>query len=152
MIDARLPKTTGSKQAGRFQPGRSGNPAGRPKGARHAALVALDRIGAEGAAEVMKSVVDAAKAGDMRAAELLLRRLWPERKGRPVIFPLPHMNSAADAVAAVGMVAQAVACGDLSPEEGLAVAGLVELHRRALETLELEARITALEAGSDAQS
>jgi hypothetical protein len=59
------PETTGQKQRGRWRPGQSGNPAGRPSGRRHAALAALDAIGAEAAAEVMRAVVAAAKEGDM---------------------------------------------------------------------------------------
>jgi len=151
------PKITGpEKSAGMqrrgWQPGQSGNPAGKPKGARHAALVALDAIGADGAAEVMRAVVAAAKAGDMRASEILLRRLWPERKGRPVAFPLPELRTAADMVTALGAVVQAVAHGDLSPEEGQAVAGMVELHRKAIETAEFECRLAALEGAANARA
>ena len=58
---------TGRKQDGRpFEPGQSGNPAGRPKGARHAALLALDAIGVEAGKDIMQAVVKAAKEGDMR--------------------------------------------------------------------------------------
>ena len=127
---------------GRFA---QGNP-GRPRGARHAVLVALDAIGAEAAADVLRRVVTDAQGGDMRAAELLLRRAWPERKGRPVAFDMPALNTAADSVVALGAIAAAVASGDLSPEEGHAVAAVVELHRKAVETAELERRIAALEA------
>ena len=131
---------------GRWQPGQSGNPAGKPKGARHAALIALDAIGAENAQDVLASVVAAAKAGDMRAADILLRRLWPERKGRPVALDLPKLCSAADLASALGAVAGAVASGELSPEEGQAVAAILEVQRRAIETAELETRIAVLEA------
>jgi len=151
------PKITGSEKSAGMQrrgwhPGQSGNPAGKPKGARHAALKALDAIGADGAAEVMQAVVAAAKEGDMRASEILLRRLWPERKGRPVAFPMPELRTAADMVAALGAVVQAVAHGDLSPEEGGAVAALVELHRKAIETAEFERRLVALEGAANART
>jgi len=126
---------------GRFAPG---NP-GRPRGSRHEALRALDAIGAEGAAEVLRAVVEAATGGDMRAADILLRRLWPERKGRPVAVELPPLEGARGVAAALGAVAEAVAGGDLTPEEGQAVAAVLETQRRAIETAELEARIAALE-------
>src|ERR1035437_3151830 len=95
--DTMTAENSGDKQRGRpWQPGQSGNPAGKPPGARHAALVALDAIGAEGAEAVLRSVLQAAQGGDVRAADILLRRLWPERKGRPVVLDLPTMKSAAD--------------------------------------------------------
>ena len=140
------PENTGRKHTDtRWQPGQSGNPAGRTKGSRHAALLALDAIGAEGAAAVLQSVVAAAQSGDMRAADILLRRLWPERKGRPVAVDVSALNSAEDLLKALGAVTGAVAAGDLSPEEGQAVAAIMETQRRAIETADLERRITALE-------
>ena len=81
----------------------------------------------------------------MRAADILLRRLWPERKGRPVQMHLPAIMVPGDIVAALGAVADAVAAGELSPEEGAAVAGILEAQRRAVETVEMEARIARLE-------
>ena len=93
----------------------------------------------------MAAVVTAAKGGDMRAADILLRRLWPERKGRPVQIDLPPITVPSDIVAALGSVAGAVATGELSPEEGAAVAGILEAQRRAVETVEMEGRIAALE-------
>ena len=133
-------------QRGRpFAPGQSGNPAGKPLGARHAALVALDAIGADNAREVMQAVVDAARGGDMRAAEILLSRIWPRRKGRPVALDLPTLNTAADVSAALAATAAAMAEGALSPEEAGTVAAVIETQRRAMETLDLEARIAALE-------
>lgn len=93
----------------------------------------------------MRGVVAAAKGGDMRAADILLRRLWPERKGRPVLLDLPAITAPSDIVAALCAMADAMAAGELSPEEGAAVAGVLETQRRAVETLELERRIAALE-------
>lgn len=107
--------------------------------------MALDAIGAEGAEEVMRAVVAAARGGDMRAADILLRRLWPERKGRPVLLDLPTITTPADIAGALGAVTGAVAAGELSPEEGAAVASILETQRRAVETVELERRLAAVE-------
>ncbi|MFM2149844.1 MAG: hypothetical protein RLZZ187_2150 [Pseudomonadota bacterium] len=139
-------ETTDVKHPHRWRPGQSGNPSGRPKGARHTALLALDAIGSEGAADALRAVVEAAKGGDMRAADILLRRLWPERKGRAAPLDLPPVRDVADLPDALAAVTAAVAEGDLSPEEGQAVAALLEAQRRVLETADLAARVAALEA------
>ena len=72
-------------------------------------------------------------------------RVWPERKGRPVAVDLPTLHSAEDLVAALSAVTGAVSAGDLSPEEGQAVAAIMEMQRRAIETADLERRVAALE-------
>jgi Family of unknown function (DUF5681) len=140
------PDNAGRDQAGRFAPGTSGNLAGKPRGTRHAALVALDRIGDAAGKEIMTAVVSAAKSGDMTAAGILLRRIWPERRGRPVQIDLPAIRAPADIVAALAAVVDAVATGELSAEEGAAVASILEAQRRATETVELERRVVALES------
>ena len=129
---------------GRFARGKAGGP-GRPRGVRHAALAALDAIGTEAAEDVLRRVVEDAKAGDLRAAEILLRRLWPERKGRPVEVALPEVASAADLVPALAAVVASIARGELTPEEAQAICAVLESQRRAIETAELEARVAALE-------
>ena len=89
-----MPENTGPKQArGRWKPGASGNPAGKPPGARHAALVALDAIGAEAGNEIMAAVVTAAKGGDMRAADILVEAPLAREEGaagadRPAAYDL----------------------------------------------------------------
>jgi hypothetical protein len=142
-------ETTDPKQTGRrWQRGQSGNPAGRPKGARHVALLALDALGAANAHDVLASVVKAAKGGDMRAADILMRRLWPERKGRPVSLDLPPLTCAADLATALSAIVGAVAAGELSPDEGQALAAILETQRRAIETADIERRLEQLENGA----
>ena len=136
--------TSGRAPGGRFALGCRAGP-GRPRGARHAALAALDAIGTEAAEAVLRRVVEDAKAGDLRAAEILLRRLWPERKGRSVEVALPPVASAADLVPASAAVLAAMARGELTPEEAQAICAVLESQRRAVETAELEARIAAIE-------
>lgn len=143
-------ETTAEKQQagpGRpFPPGRSGNPKGRPKGSRHAALVALDAIGQDGAEEILKNLIIDAKSGDTRAAEVLLRRAWPAPKGRPVELDLPPVESAADVARALGAVTQAIAAGEITPEEGQAVASVLETQRRTMLSSDFERRLAELEA------
>lgn len=100
---------------------------------------------AQDAQEIVTAVTSAAKAGDMTAARIVLDRLCPVRKGAPVRFSLPAMTTAADVAQAVSAVLAEVAAGNLTPDEAAQVVAIMEARRRALETTELEARITALE-------
>lgn len=135
----------GNKSRGRpFEPGNPGGP-GRPAGSRNAATLLLDQM-AEGDAEaVLAKQLKLAKSGDQRAAEIVLARIWPARRSRPVSLDLPAIKSAADVVAALGVVADAVGSGAITPDEGQAVGAVLETKRRAIETVELESRIAALE-------
>jgi len=136
-----MTRKSGRNTDGTFGPG---NP-GKPKGARHkatqAALALLD-----GEAEALtRQAVTMALGGDTTALRLCLERIAPPRKDAPVNFPLPAMQSAADAAKAAGAVLAAVAEGELTPTEGAHIMSLVETYRRTLETSELETRLAALE-------
>jgi hypothetical protein len=140
------PSKNGKKSAvdTRFQAGNPGGP-GRPVGSRNAATIALDKMADNAGKAILKKMVEAAKSGDMTAAAQVLSRIWPIRKGRPISLELPKIDTAADLVAGLGRVADAVAAGDITPDEGQAVSAVLETKRRAIETLELETRIVALE-------
>jgi hypothetical protein len=114
--------------------------------------VALDAIGEEAAQALLKSVVSEARAGDMTAARIILDRVWPARKGRPVTFAMPRLETARDIARAVGGILEAVAAGLLTPEEGQGLAAILESQRRALELTEIEERLTALENRHDTES
>ncbi len=138
--------TTGKQQSGRFQPGQSGNPAGRPRGARHKATVAAELL-LDGEAETLtRKAIDLAKSGDGSALRLCLERILPARRDRPVSFDLPAIETANDATNAMAAILRAVAEGDVTPNEGEAVAKLIETHLKAIEVTEIEARLSALEA------
>ena len=127
---------------GTFAPG---NP-GRPKGTRLRVTRAVEEL-MDGEAEALtRKAIDLALEGDMAALRLCIERIAPPRKDVPVKFDLPAITHAQEASDAAAAVLQAVSDGDLTPTEGATVMGLVENYRRVLETTEMEARITALEA------
>jgi hypothetical protein len=139
------PINDGRDGKGRFAPGNRFGGSART-GSRPAAVLALDGIAEEAAAEAVRAIAEKARIGDMQAAEILFRRVWPVRRTQPVSLPLPELHTASDVTAALAMVAAAMAEGAITPEEAGAVAGVLEAQRRAIETQELEARIAALEA------
>jgi len=97
------------------------------------------------AEEVVEKALALALAGDGPVLRAILDRLCPARKDAPVKVSLPTIESAADLPAVTATLLDAVAKEQLTPGEAQAVAGLVEMHRRALETSSLEERIAKLE-------
>ena len=68
--------TAPPRRPGTFPPGVSGNPAGKPKGARNRPPEPLDgllrRVAAREARHIIGALVTAAKGGDVQAAAALL--------------------------------------------------------------------------------
>ena len=83
-----------------FETGHSGNPNGRPKGARNKATVMVEQL-LDG---LVRKLIEKAKAGDIAALRLCLDRLLPPRRDRLVTFALPKVESAKDACAAAAVV------------------------------------------------
>jgi hypothetical protein len=117
-----------------FQKGESGNPAGRPRGARNRTTVLLEDLFAEDAEAIARKAIELAKAGEIAALRMCLDRLVPARKDEPVVFDLPPLESAADSVAAAARIVAAVADGDLTPSEAVDVAKVIDVYVGALAT------------------
>ena len=128
----------------RGRPFGPGNP-GRPKGARNKSTVAIEALLEGQAAKIGQKCVEMALKGDSTAMRLVMERVAPTRRGRPVRFALPPLENAADLPKALGAVLAAVASGAVTPDEGLSLAQIIETRRRALETMEIEQRVAALE-------
>ena len=129
-----------------FQPGQSGNPAGRPKGCRNKATQAVLAL-MEGAGEqIVHAVIRAAQSGDLAAAKMVIDRLAPPARERPVSLPgFPDTGTLAGVNQASQIILEAAADGVLTPGEASTLSGIVEVRRRVLETQELGARLEALE-------
>jgi hypothetical protein len=140
-------ENTAQKQRGRpFERGKSGNPKGRPKGARNNATILAEALLDGEANAITRKLIDKALDGDSTALRLCLERLLPPRMGRPVEFKLPKkIGTTADAVHASSSVLKACAAGTLSPGEASEIMNLISSHIRLLEITEIEARLTALE-------
>ena len=132
----------------RGRPFEPGNP-GRPRGAKHKTTILAEKLMADDVEGVVKAVIDAARTGDMAAARIILDRLVPMRKGRPVEIELPPVKTAADVLAAMAAVLDHVAEGEITPDDGATLAGILEAKRRALETVDLERRLAALETAKE---
>ena len=77
---------SGQKQATLFKKGRSGNPAGRPRGTQNPSTKLRKQI-ADALPEIINTLVESAKGGDVGSASLLLSRALPPL--RPESLPQP---------------------------------------------------------------
>jgi hypothetical protein len=138
------PKSNGRKSDGTFAPGNALG--GRTPGSRHKVTLAIEAL-LEGQHEALtQKAIDKALEGDVVALRLCLDRLAPPRKDAPVSFDLPPIKSAADTVAASSALLDAVAAGEVTPDEAGRVMALLTAHKSLVEAGDLEARISALEA------
>jgi hypothetical protein len=127
-----------------FEPGLSGNPNGRPKGARNKTTMAVEAL-LDGEAEALtRKVVEKALEGDSAALRFCVARLLPPRRDRPVEFDLPEIAGAGDAVKVGRSILAACAAGTLSPREASDLSGLLT-QIRTLEVGDFEARLIELE-------
>ena len=141
---ALVPKgQSGGKRPGTFQKGHVGNPGGKQPGTKHRTTRLVEEIMENGTKSIIDKMVALGQGGDVAAARLILERVLPPRRSRPVEFDLP---AGSDPVAAIGSVLAGVSAGTLSPDEGASIVGMLEAQRRMIETSQLEERIAKLEA------
>ena len=141
-----MSENTDKIQGTKFARGHSGNPAGKPKGARNKTTLAIEAL-LEGEAEALtRKAIDLALDGDGPALRMCLDRLAPPRKDAPVTFDLPPIKSVADAVEASSALLVAVAGGEVTPDEAARIMSLLTSHKVLVETGEFERRLEALEA------
>lgn len=74
----------------------------------------------------------------MQAAKIILDRVLPTIKDKPVKIDLPNMTSSSDLLKAMECITFAVGSGQISPLEGESIARIVDTHIKALELNEIE--------------
>lgn len=128
-----------------FEKGRSGNPAGKPRGTRNAStLLAETLLEGQGVA-LMEKLLELAQEGNLPALRMVIDRLLPTRRERPLQFKLPPLESAADAPAAISSIVAGLAEGELIPSEANALIGAVEAYLKTHGQLEIAQRLAVLE-------
>lgn len=126
-------------RGGRFAPGVSGNPAGKRKGTRNRATLLAMLLSVDESGEITRAVIDRAKAGDMVAARFCLKQILPKRRSREIALDLPECRDIEGVVAAFDVTVAAMAAGEITPDEALAVSKVLERRRHALEAKALQA-------------
>ena len=145
-ISAQVAANADQKQRGRpFQKGVSGNPSGKKPGTRNHASRLVETMMAGDVEEITQKVISAAKSGDLTAARIVLDRISPPRKDNPITLDLPKLETASDAVQAMGLIMTSVAQGEISPSEAATLTDLVSSFTKTLELSEFEQRLNKLE-------
>jgi hypothetical protein len=119
----------------RFQPGQSGNPAGRPPGSLNKKTIALDEAFAESAHEILADVIARAKEGDKSAMRMCMDRMLAPKRDRTVAIELPVIKTAEDAELALTVVTDELAAGNLTIREASALVALIERMLRLAERM-----------------
>ena len=130
--------------AGQFLPGRSGNPAGRPKGSRNRATLLAALIDEADHDAIVRAVVDRALAGEWAAQRACFTRLVAPLREAPVTLDLPPVASPVDVAEAGAALIAAAAAGEITLAEAQRVMSLLTAQLKILEAT------AAAEPGRDA--
>jgi hypothetical protein len=110
---------------GRFRPGRSGNPAGKPRGCRNWStrlMAVLEEADFEAFA---RQLMAAAKDGNMTALRMMFDRLDPKPRGRWV-----EVIAEGSLVERCRAVFDAACGGEITPSEAVELSRVLESERR----------------------
>lgn len=123
-----------------WQKGKSGNPAGRPRG--QSSTTKLRELITPHAPALVEMLVEQAKKGDVQAAKLLLDRVLPTIKPITQSINISLSNS----LEKNGQnIIKEIMRGNLQPEMGGQLITALVNQAKLIETTELMARIEALE-------
>lgn len=133
---------------GTFQKGHSGNPGGKPPGAKTKVSKRIYERLSDEADPILDVLINAAKAGDTTSARFIINLYAPKAKFAPVdVGNLPTLDSIEAVTAAHGAIVQAAASGKIDSDAAAALSSLLGEHRRAIETSILARKLERLERG-----
>jgi hypothetical protein len=117
-----------------FTRGKSGNPAGRPLGARNRATLAAETLLAGEAEALTRKAIELALIGDINALRLCLDRLIPPRREQPVDIEVRKLESIDDAKYAVADIIAAAAAGEITLSGAAELVRLIEVYVKIAES------------------
>jgi hypothetical protein len=120
----------------RFQPGQSGNPAGRPPGSRNKKTLEMEELLAQRAEGTVREILVRAERGEPAAMRLCMERMAPTGANRPVAIELPPVNTPEDVAAATRVVMQALGGGAVSARETVNLLTVIERLARVAERVQ----------------
>ena len=135
----------------KYQPGQSGNPSGKPRGALGLPGKMRQALAQEAPA-IIEALVLAAKAGDTTAAGLILSRVIPPLRPNHGPVSLPGLEDASPNEQLRQVIA-ATAKGELAPDVALALVNMLTATKQGdSQEIDREFNITISDAWQDVQS
>jgi hypothetical protein len=135
----------------RGKPFEKGHPGYKKTGSRHRVTQLAETLLSKDIKKIIEVVRKAAIDGDMVAARVVLDKLIPNARQRFVSFPMPAIETAADAEGAIGAVLAAVAAGQLVPDEADKIVSIIKSKAETTHMRLIEERLAVLEAASKQQ-
>ena len=144
-----------------FQPGQSGNPAGRPPGSRNKKTLALEEAFDDRAEEILEDVIGRAKEGEKTAMRLCMERILAPKRERPITIDLPAIETPSDARKALAVITAELGEGSITLGEATKLIALIDrmvrliervakLEQKEREAAEVEALVRKMRASREA--
>jgi hypothetical protein len=124
----------------KFKPGISGNPNGRPKDKTPATI--LRKSISEDMPEIIKTLVELAKGGDVQAAKVLLDRICPALKPQAMPINLPNNGTLTEQG---NEIIKATMAGQIPPDIGSQLITALSNQGKLIELQEMAERLQRLE-------
>jgi hypothetical protein len=128
-----------------FKKGVSGNPSGKPRGTLAKTTQIAQALVDGQSAELIQKAVELALGGDTTCIRILVDRILPPRKERPVEVDLPALEGAADLPATAAAIIQAGASGELTPSETSTLIGALVGYGKAVDLADFARRLEVIE-------
>ena len=133
------------KHPTRFKPGQSGNPAGRPAGSKNKATLMLEGMIEGRLAEVVEATVDSAVKGRQGSQKIIFDQYKAVTREKTVTIDLPEMETPQDLVVGHARIVAAIGRGEITPDQAVKIAQVLDSQRRAFDSAEVERRLAELE-------
>jgi hypothetical protein len=130
---------------GHWPKGTSGNPAGRPRGSRNKATLALEALLEGDAEQLIQKAKTMALDGNVGALRLCLDRVMPPPKERRIELDLPSIKNAQQVSQAMSTIFRAIAEGQITPGEGEMLAKIISAQMQILGAADAESRFEKVE-------